>query len=238
MTFLSRSVFLIVGGTSGIGLHTAQRLSQKNKVFIAGRREIFEPRCDFLAMDVLEEESICQAFEELENRSGSLDGIVYSAGIAAPRQSITELQVRDWERVFHTNVTGAMLCLKYGYPLLKKSQGKVVLVNSIAARDYSLFSGIQYTTSKAALTGLARQAAAEWAHDGILVNSIYPSMTRTPMLEKNVPQNKIDDIESEIPLRRIASQDEIAAAIEFLLSGENTYMTGCGIDLNGGQYFN
>jgi NAD(P)-dependent dehydrogenase (short-subunit alcohol dehydrogenase family) len=131
-----------------------------------------------------------------------------------------------------------LLCLKYAYTALSASKGKVVIVNSLASRTYSLFSGVEYTMSKSALSGMVKQLSIEFAKDDISINSIFPSMTATPMLLTNVEKDKLLDIEDEIPMKRLATPLEIAKAITFLISEDNTYMTGCGIDLNGGQFLN
>ena len=236
---MARPRILIMGGTSGIGLHAAKKLSEQYDVVIAGRRVVeVEPPIKYIGIDVLNERSVEGGFEELKTEGADLAGLVYSTGITTKRLSIEEFNYEEWQTLFNTNLTGAILCLKYAYPMLTAAKGRVVLLNSFAARTYSQFSGFQYTTSKAALTGLARQLAVDWAPDEILVNSLYPSMTKTPMLEENDDSEFLAKIESTIPLRRIASQNEVTAAIEFLLSSSNTYMTGCGLDLNGGLFLN
>jgi NAD(P)-dependent dehydrogenase (short-subunit alcohol dehydrogenase family) len=83
---------------------------------------------------------------------------------------------------------------------------------------------------------MVKQLAVEWANDGVLINTIFPSMVDTPMLRKNVEQAVLEPIEKGIPLGRIAQSEDIAAAIEFLISERNSYITGAGIDINGGQF--
>ena len=80
------------------------------------------------------------------------------------------------------------------------------------------------------------QLAIEWASDGVLINTVFPSMVETPMLRENVESAVLEPIEKAIPLGRIARSVEVAAAIEFLISERNTYITGAGIDINGGQF--
>ena len=114
----------------------------------------------------------------------------------------------------------------------------MVIVNSLAARRCSELSGMEYTASKAALGALVRQLSIEWAPDNVLINSVYPGMTMTPMLTESVSKDKLMKIEGKIPLGRIARPEEIARVIEFLINPENAYMTGVGIDVCGGQYLN
>ena len=113
-----------------------------------------------------------------------------------------------------------------------------MVVNSLASRVSSKYSGVEYTVSKSALTGLVKQLAMDFAPDNVLINSIFPSMTATPMLIQNVEQSEREAMAAAIPLNRIAMPLEISKAIAFLLLEDNTYITGCGIDINGGQFLN
>jgi len=235
-----KSKVFIVGGTSGIGLATAKYLSSKcYDVAVGGR---LKPEgiedISFHKIDVREEKSVKECFKRISRHWKALDCLIYSAGITTPKIHISDFDVSNWENLFSTNVTGAIICLKYSYPLLKAARGRVAIINSVAGRTYSKLSGFEYTVSKSALSGLVRQLSTEWAQEGILINSLYPSMTRTPMLDKNVRQEVLEEICETIPLGRLSETEEIAKALEFLVSKSNSYMTGCGLDLNGGLFLN
>ena len=126
--------------------------------------------------------------------------------------------------------------LKVFYPLLKDCSSRVVIVNSIASKKYSEYSGLEYTASKCALSGIVRQLAIEWRQKGIMINSIFPSMTKTTMLSSQLAGNRIKNISSKLPLNKLAETLDSARAIEFLLNPENNYMTGSGINVSGGLY--
>lgn len=230
---------VIIGGTSGIGLETGQYLNETGyNVILSGRRAINIHGIETYQVDVRSEESVAELFNVLLKNYDDINALIYTAGITTHKKSIEDFDESMWNNIIATNVTGALLTLKYSYPVLKRNSGRVVIINSLAARRYSEFSGIEYTMTKAALGGLVRQIAVEWAQDNILINSVYPGMTMTPMLIENVSKNKLKEIEGKIPLGRIAKPEEIARAIEFLISPKNTYMTGTGIDVCGGQYLN
>jgi NAD(P)-dependent dehydrogenase (short-subunit alcohol dehydrogenase family) len=213
---------IVIGGTSGIGLAIANKLSSKNNlVYIAGRRKIDDIS---IYMDVLDEGLIKAVFEKMD----SLNSIIYSTGVVSSHHSIKDFKNKKWHHMIDVNVTGAILCCKYAFELLKKSKGNVVFISSIAGRFYSKMASFEYTASKAALIGLGKQLAMDWAKYNILVNIICPSQTKTPMLKNNTNIN--------IPLNRIAEPEEIATLTEFLVK-KNTYMTGCCFDINGGQFF-
>ncbi len=227
---------VIIGGTSGIGLETARYLRDLGyKVFVGGRSKLeSEVGIAYESIDVTDEISIERFFSSIP--VDHINSIIYSAGLTTEKKSIQDFEKTVYRKVHDVNLLGAVLSLKYAFPLLKKARGKVVIVSSFASRTYSKLSGLEYTITKAGLSGLVKQLAIEWAHEGVLINSIFPSMVETPMLRENVEQSVLDPIESAIPLGRIAKPEEIASAIEFLISDRNTYITGAGIDINGGQY--
>jgi NAD(P)-dependent dehydrogenase (short-subunit alcohol dehydrogenase family) len=225
------NTILVLGGTSGIGLDTVRYLKSKNyQVISAGRRK----HAGSKNIDVTDENSVKDFFSSLSH----LDGLVYSVGQTIPKKSILNFKLDEWNNLISVNLTGAILSLKYAYPFLRKSKGKVVIVNSIASRNFSAFSGFEYSSSKAALSGLVKQLSHDWLDDEIFINSVFPSATHTPMLDSVHDQNKIEDFKKSLPLKRLAETFDVARAIEFLLSPENHYMTGIGLDVNGGQYLN
>jgi len=227
---------IIVGGTSGIGLETAHYLNTHGYNVIVGARTPIDDKdgVKFLPIDVTDEASIKNFFSSLP--FDEIDSIIYAAGTTTPKKCITDFTTDEYLKVHNVNLLGAILILKYAFPMLQKAKGKVVMISSFASRTYSNFSGFEYTVSKAGLSGLVKQLAIEWANDGILINSVFPSMAETPMLRNNVNSSVLEPIEKAIPLGRIAKAEEIAAAIEFLISARNTYITGAGIDINGGQF--
>jgi NAD(P)-dependent dehydrogenase (short-subunit alcohol dehydrogenase family) len=232
---MSKNV-VIIGGTSGIGLDTALYLKSRGySVLVGSRNNIKEDAAvDYLKIDVTDELSIGHFFNSIPFKS--IDSIIYSAGITMPQKSLQNFDKNEYMKVHDVNLLGAILILKYAYPLLKETKGKAVIVNSIASRAYSKLSGFEYTVTKAGLSGLVKQLAVEWAKDTVLINSINPSMVETPMLKENINPDALKLIENQIPLGRIAKPIEIAKVIEFLISDKNTYITGAGVDINGGQF--
>jgi 3-oxoacyl-[acyl-carrier protein] reductase len=113
--------------------------------------------------------------------------------------------------------------------------GKIVNVSSIAGRSKSLVSGVHYTSSKAGLIGLTRQLAQELGPKGININCVCPSQTLTPMLERSMTKKQLEKLSSNIPLRRVATVNEIVDPILFLCSEGASYIHGACLDINGGQ---
>ena len=227
---------LIIGGTSGLGYSTGLNLADKGyRVTLAGRtRPKNLGKASYKFIDVTDELSIKDFFSSKEVKP--INSIIYSAGVSAKRKPINQFAQKSYENVLNVNMLGALLVFKYAHKYLKKTKGRVLVINSVAARSYSKYSGIEYTISKSGLSGVVRHLATEWSEDGILINSIFPSMIDTPMLRKALSQKQIEKIAQDIPLQRIANSDDMLGIIEFLISTQNTYLTGAGIDINGGQH--
>ena len=228
---------LIIGGTSGIGLETANYLLNRDyEVIVCGRRHVKSHGLNSIKVNVKSDESVKDLYHKIQHDFGDIHGLVFSAGITTQKKSIEDFDEKMWHNIFDTNVTGLLRVLKYFFPSLRNTKGRVAIVNSIAAKSYSQFSGVEYTISKAALTGLVRQLAFEWSNDGVFINSVFPSMTLTPMLKKTLDKDEINKLNEQLPLKKLATPFDTARAIEFLISRENKYMTGSGIDVSGGQF--
>lgn len=227
---------VIVGGTSGLGLASAEYLLDKGyNVMVLGRNQPqTKKNLSFHQVDVTDELSLKAFFDE--NKISEIDGLIYSAGLSIKQKPINKFSSSEYSKIHDVNLLGALLTFKYSYDFLRRSKGRVVIVNSIAARTYSEFSGIEYTITKSGLSGLVRHLAVDWAKDSILINSVFPSMIDTPMLKDRLSTKEINQIHKSIPLGRIASTSDVIDAIEFLISDRNTYITGSGIDLNGGKF--
>ena len=162
--------YIIVGGTSGIGLATADYLRDiGNNVIVGSRHDRKEIAHDFIPVDVTSIKSVNAFFREINNRGESVDGLVYSVGKTTNRKPINEFDEDIWKQIVEVNVTGFLRMLKVFYPFLKYCSSKVVVVNSIASKKYSELSGFEYTASKCALSGIVRQLAIEWSGKGIIL---------------------------------------------------------------------
>jgi len=223
---------LIIGGTSGIGLETAKIFKKKGyQVVVCGRKKNRKIVFNFLKVDVTKEASVKSLFNNI--LFDKIDSLVYSAGQTISKKKITEFNYANYKKIHDVNLLGAIYILKYSYKKLKKAKGKVTIINSMASKKSSLLSGLEYTVSKSGLSGLVKHLSLEWASDKIFINSVYPSMTKTRMLPRNRDYKKIIEL---IPLKKLALPNDIAKAIYFLNSEDNQYITGSGIDINGGQY--
>ena len=116
-----------------------------------------------------------------------------------------------------------------------KKWGRIVNISSSAGRSTSELGGAHYTASKAAVLGLTRHTAREYASYGITVNAVCPGLIDTPMIRGTVHRERLDYFKGQIPLGRIGTPEEEASLVLFLASEEARYITGATVDINGGD---
>jgi NAD(P)-dependent dehydrogenase (short-subunit alcohol dehydrogenase family) len=141
----------------------------------------------------------------------------------------------EWDMVMDTNLRGVFHCIRaFGPHMLERRQGKVIIMSSIGAVKASV-KRVMYDASKAALSGLTRSLAVEWAKYGVNVNAIGPGVTSVEYLENdpNFPRIK-QVIESRIPMRRLATTRDVAMLAAYLASPAAAYITGQTIFVDGG----
>jgi len=238
-------VAIITGASSGIGKKTAEMLcaGQAKTVFVSrgGADEIVAKLkergydCLSLKCDVSDEKQVKKMVGTVLTNFGTIDILVNSAAVNQFGK-VEDISLEDWEYVLKNNITSQFLCCKHVLPVMKqKKYGKIVNISSIAGRFRSTLSGINYVTSKAAVIGFTRQLAYEVGPFNINVNVLCPSQTDTPMLAASLKPGDKEKLEQIIPLGYIASPEQQANVILFLVSDESNYITGATIDVNGGQ---
>ncbi len=214
-------IVIVVGGSKGIG----EGLVNKFKNLGANVFPISRHNCDIT--DKTQIDKYIKTFDKI-------DILINSAAINYCK-SIDEIEYEEWDKVIKTNLTSYFYLIKSSLPLMKRGS-KIVNISSIAGRHKSVVAGIHYTSSKAGIIGLTRQLANELGPIGININCVCPSQTLTPMLMESMTRNQINELEKSIPLRRIATIEDIVNPIIFLCSKNSAYIHGACIDINGGQF--
>lgn len=240
MLKLEGKTALVTGGGSGIGLAIARRFVQEGAhVFITGRREALLAeavagiggRIEAIAGDLTSTSDLAGLFETIRARSGRLDILVNSSGVAE-HASLEETTEEHIDRAFGLNVRAMVLTVQQAVRHMGEG-GAIVLIGSIAGGMANPGYGT-YSASKAAVRAYARTWNTELAPRGIRVNTLSPGPTDTPMFDQ------VDDalrqaLSAQIPARRLGYPDEVAAAALFLASEDSTYVSGAELVIDGGM---
>jgi NAD(P)-dependent dehydrogenase (short-subunit alcohol dehydrogenase family) len=222
--------YLVIGGTSGIGLETTKLLSRENKVIVISRGK---RNLDGLNNMEFYSADITKSAEELPKIEEPIDGIVYCPG-TINLKPLKSLRLEDFQNDFEVNLLGAVKIINKYYNNLKSSgKASIVLFSTVAVQ-----TGMTYHASiaaaKGAIEGLTRSLAAEFA-PSIRVNCIAPSITNTPLAEKLLNnETKIKASEDRHPLKQMGNAEEIGELVVFLLSDKSGFITGQIIKVDGG----
>lgn len=245
-TSTSALVALVTGGTTGIGLATAQVLHKRGyAVMVTGRNaDTLAAAQRVLPDDVVvfraDARSVADAdavAAELSRRFGKLDLAFLNAGVTSlvPLEALDE-ETYDWH--FDTNLKGQVFLLQKVLPLL--GRGSSVVLTSSTGSDRGNPGMAVYAATKGAQLSLMRTLAVELAPRGIRVNAVSPGPIETPMMTKlGMPADKLDDFKvsfaARIPTGRFGTPEEIANAVAFLGSAEASYITGANLVADGGR---
>ena len=231
-------VALVTGADKGIGRAIAERLLKDGFALVGASRKqddessaVFEQLSEggevhWATGDLSDPDVPARLVGEAREAFGRLDALVNNAGLTRAKPAL-ELTVEDFDAIFAVDVRAAFLLSKEAAPLLREQKGSIVNVTSV--HEHVPRPGfLLYAAAKAALGMLTRGLALELAADGIRVNAVAPGVIAT---ERNV---EAEQLESEIPLGRAGTPEEVAALVSWLVSDEASYATGASIILDGG----
>jgi NAD(P)-dependent dehydrogenase (short-subunit alcohol dehydrogenase family) len=192
-------------------------------------------RAHAMPLDVTDEAEVDKAFAEIGRRCKRLDVLVNSAGMAI-RKPAVEVPLADWDKVMTVNVTGSFLCARAAARLmLPQRSGSIVNLSSIMGLSGGIYPNASYQTSKGAIVNMTRALALEWAMDGIRVNAVAPTWTRTEFTRTLLARpDVLAQIEAATPMGRVADPEEIVGAVLFLASPAASMVTGHVLAVDGG----
>jgi NAD(P)-dependent dehydrogenase (short-subunit alcohol dehydrogenase family) len=245
---MNTPVVLITGALTGIGRATALAFAKEGaRIVIAGRRDEAGQKlaaelrengveAEYWRADVRFEDDVRSLVDKTVARFGRLDAAVNAAGTEGKLGPGTEQSAESYAATFDTNVLGTLLSMKHELRvMLPQGSGSIVNVSSaygsIGAPGASVYVG-----SKHAVEGMTKSAALEVAETGVRVNVVAPGTTDTGMLTRftNTDENKAALV-STVPVKRLATPEEIAHVIVFVASADASYMTGASIPVDGGM---
>lgn len=185
-------------------------------------------------LDISSQDEVINAFAAFNDEFSSLDILVNNAGITKDTIML-RMKEEDWDAVMNINLKGSFLCSKEAIKIMSKQRsGKIISISSVVA-----FMGnpgqANYSSSKAALIGLTKTMAKEYASRGITANAVAPGFIQTPMTD--VLSDKVkDEMKKAIPLGEFGTSEDVKDAVIFLSSKESDYITGQVLHVNGGMY--
>ena len=187
-------------------------------------------------LNVTDPESAAAMAETVAKEFGKIDVLVNNAGITQPIK-VKDMTLEDFRRIVEVNLMGTFNCCKAVMEYMKeKKYGRIVNVSSISGKQGGgVFGGAHYCASKAGVLGFSKSLARELVLDGITVNCVCPGAAATE-IRRGISDEDENRIAEGIPMKRVATQREVAAAMVFLASEEASYITGEDIDVNGGAH--
>src|SRR3981189_1477540 len=233
---------IVTGGASGLGLATAMRIAAEggkvclwdtnSETLAAAKQQTGAALA--IALDVSDAKAVEAAAAESQKALGKIDILVNSAGITGATHTVVGYPIDSWLKVMDVNVNGLFYCCRMIVPLmLENGYGRIVNISSVAGKEGNP-NASSYSASKAAVLGFTKSLGKELATKGVIVNAVTPATFESPILD-NVPQSHIDYMRSKIPMERLGTAGENAAAVCWLASEECSFTTASTLDTSGGR---
>ncbi|WP_170336688.1 SDR family oxidoreductase [Ruegeria arenilitoris] len=243
---LENKTIIITGASSGIGAAAAFLFAKSGANVVLGARRktqldeiVGQIRQDngnavSLAGDVTDKAYACALVKLSEKSFGGLDGAFNNAGITGDMGSIPDMGSDNWHKVIAVNLSSGFFAAKFQVPALRKrGGGSIVFTSSFVGHTVGLPGMGAYAAAKAGLIGMAQVLAAEHGSEGINVNALLPGGTMTPMAGEDASFHEV--VRGLHALKRMAEPSEIAAAAQFLLSDDASFVTGSAMLTDGGN---
>jgi 3-oxoacyl-[acyl-carrier protein] reductase len=245
MIDLSGRVALVTGASRGIGRAIAAKLAAQGATVIGAARGnnaaatvdaivAAGGKAEAATADVSDAAAIAELVAGTLERHGKIDVLVNNAGITKD-QLMLRMKRDDWDAVIATNLTAAFaLTQAVLKPMIRQRSGRIICISSVVGQGGNAGQA-NYAASKAGLIGFAKSVAQEVASRNITVNVVAPGLIETDMT-RAITDDARGDWAARIPLKRLGTPEDIAAAVCFLASDEAAYITGQVLAVNGGMY--
>jgi 3-oxoacyl-[acyl-carrier protein] reductase len=243
---LTDQIALVTGASRGIGQAIALALGARNAIVIGtattqsgadgitARLAENDIRGEGLALDVADSESVTACLKQISEKYGAPDILVNNAGITRDTLLMT-MKDEQWEEIVNTNLSSVYRMSKAVIrPMMKKRAGRIINISSVVGSTGNP-GQTNYAAAKAGMVGFGKSLAREIGSRGITVNTVAPGFIDTDMT-RELPEEQREALSAQIPLGRLGSTEEVAAAVVFLASPAAAYITGETIHVNGGMY--
>lgn len=244
MKRFDQKIVIITGAGSGMGAATARRLADEGAtVVLTGRTQDKlervanelpdRERALVRPTDVADAEQVNAMVNEVIERFGRIDVLINNAG-KATQSRITETDDETWRQIMSINVDGVFHCCRAALPHLIESKGNIVNTSSVSGLGGDWAMSV-YNASKGAVSNFTRALALDHGGDGVRVNAVCPSLTRTDMASGVFEKDALlDKFAERMPLGAGAAPEDIASAIAFLASDDARFITGVNLPVDGG----
>jgi NAD(P)-dependent dehydrogenase (short-subunit alcohol dehydrogenase family) len=236
---------ILTGATEGIGLAIARMMRAEGARLLLvarrpgpGRRLADELDAHFVAGDIADEATAPAVVEAALESFGRIDVLVNNAAMDY-MSDLLETPAADVRRVLDVNLVGSFLLMRECAQRMRSTGGGSIVNLTSRAASVGLARLAIYSASKGALLSLTRAAAIEWAPCGIRVNAVAPGATDTPLLRAALkslpePEARMRELAEQMPLGRMGTPEDVAAAVVYLASPESRHVTGASIPVDGG----
>ncbi|MCD2257329.1 glucose 1-dehydrogenase [Agrilactobacillus fermenti] len=240
MARLKDKVAIITGAAQGMGVAHARLFAAEGaKVVLTdindinGAKlvaELGQDKALFVKQDVTQEVDWKKVIEATMTKFGKIDVLVNNAGVTSA-QSIFDLSVADYEKIFRINQLSVFLGMKNVAAQMREHGGSIINVSSI---NGLVGGAIGYTDTKFAVRGMTKAAAIELSQYHIRVNSVHPGVIDTPMIHQSDTEAQVAQFLQMVPLKRAAKPAEVSELIVYLAADESSYTTGAEFTVDGG----